>query len=106
MVVVEASRIDLGTASSPPPDAAASGTRGGSSVNATLVTSPAGARAPANKGDTANARTHVIAVGDTLAKISSQYYGTTARWGDILAANRDVLGEDNKLVVGRTLRIP
>lgn len=106
MVVVEASRIDLGTASSPPPDAAPSGARGGSSVNATLITSPAGARAPANKAEAANARTHVVAGGDTLAKISTQYYGTPARWGDILAANRDVLGEDNKLVVGRTLRIP
>jgi nucleoid-associated protein YgaU len=41
-----------------------------------------------------------------LAKISSQFYGTPARWGDILAANRDVLGENNNLVVGRTLRIP
>ena len=26
--------------------------------------------------------------------------------GDILAANRDILGENNNLVVGRTLRIP
>lgn len=52
------------------------------------------------------ARYHVVAGGDTLAKISSMYYGTPGRWGDILAANRDVLGETNNLVVGRTLRIP
>ena len=51
-------------------------------------------------------RFHVVAGGDTLAKISNQYYGTPARWGDILAANRDVLGENNNLIVGRTLRIP
>ena len=51
-------------------------------------------------------RFHVVAGGDTLAKISTQYYGTPGRWADILAANRDVLGESNNLVVGRTLRIP
>ena len=51
-------------------------------------------------------RYHIVTGGDTLAKISSQYYGTTARWADILAANRDILGENNNLVVGRTLRIP
>lgn len=105
-VVAEASRIDLGTASTPPPDASLSSNgsvaRGGSSVVATLATTRAGV----NKSEPATARSHVVAGGDTLAKISTLYYGTPARWGDILTANRDVLGEDNKLVVGRTLRIP
>ncbi len=32
--------------------------------------------------------------------------GTPTRWNDILVANRDILGEDNNLVIGRTLRIP
>ena len=78
-------------------------------VNATLVTSVPGIqRTPAAtpRPDAANGRFHVVAGGDTLAKISTQYYGTPGRWGDILAANRDVLGENNNLVVGRTLRIP
>lgn len=78
-----------------------------SGVSATLVTSlPSTARPPAAKADASAGRVHVVASGDTLAKISNQYYGTTARWGDILAANRDVLGEGNNLVIGRTLRIP
>jgi nucleoid-associated protein YgaU len=51
-------------------------------------------------------RTHTIATGDTLAKISRQYYGTADRWPEILAANRDVLRDEKSLVVGRTLRIP
>lgn len=81
-----------------------------SAVNATLVTSvPSGSRpapaAPAASDATGN-RVHVVAGGDTLAKISTLYYGTPARWGDILAANRDVLGENNNLIVGRSLRIP
>lgn len=51
-------------------------------------------------------RTHVIVAGDTLGKISRQYYGTSARWADILAANRDVLRDEKSLVVGKTLKIP
>jgi len=86
-----------------------------SGVNATLVASVPGAQrtTPARvepvatpKADGATNRFHVVAGGDTLAKISTQYYGTPGRWGDILAANRDILGESNNLVVGRTLRIP
>jgi len=79
-----------------------------SPVNATLVTTvPAAARpAPTPASDAGGGRFHVVGSGDTLARISTQYYGTPARWGDILAANRDVLGENNNLVVGRTLRIP
>ena len=85
-----------------------------SGVTATLVTTvtptqrinltPNEPAAP--KSDAAANRLHVVAGGDTLAKISSQYYGTPGRWGDILEANRDILGENNNLVVGRTLRIP
>jgi nucleoid-associated protein YgaU len=77
-----------------------------SSVAASLVTG--GQRATAMVRNDANGenRYHVVTGGDTLAKISNLYYGTPGRWGDILAANRDVLGETNNLVVGRTLRIP
>lgn len=110
VIIVEAARIDLGTASTPPPGSngsSAGASKGGtSSVQATLVTR-GGSRGGANgRSETSEPRTHVVASGDTLAKISTQYYGTAARWGDILAANRDVLGDENKLVVGRTLRIP
>jgi len=81
-----------------------------STVNATLVTIAPGAPRPAivrlDPSPTSSTRFHTVASGDTLAKISAQYYGTTARWGDILAANRDLLGESNNLIVGRTLRIP
>lgn len=79
-----------------------------SSVNATLVTSvPGSSKSGSSSGtDASGNRVHVVAAGDTLAKISTLYYGTPARWGDILAANREVLGENNNLVVGRSLRIP
>ena len=36
----------------------------------------------------------------------SLYYGTSSRWPEILAANRNVLVDEKSLVVGRTLVIP
>ncbi len=85
-------------------------------VTATFVTSVAGGTsanpAAASPGVTkTNAagtplRFHTVTSGDTLSKISNLYYGTPARWAEILVANRDILGEDNNLVIGRTLRIP
>jgi nucleoid-associated protein YgaU len=90
-----------------------------SPVNAMLVTTvPAAQRITLTRKEAPNSdaapglaesgagRLHVVSGGDSLAKISTQYYGTPSRWRDILAANRDVLGESNNLVVGRTLRIP
>jgi nucleoid-associated protein YgaU len=99
-------------ATTPSPGSAPSGvvTIKPSGVNATLVTTvttpPRPAAPPAGGTDATGTRFHVVEAGDTLAKISTLFYGTPARWGDILAANRDVLGENNNLVVGRTLRIP
>ncbi|MBI5767114.1 MAG: LysM peptidoglycan-binding domain-containing protein [Verrucomicrobia bacterium] len=81
-----------------------------SSVNATLVTNsgaaPAAASVAVNRPPGAAPRYHTVSSGDTLARISILYYGNPGRWSDILSANRDVLGEDNNLVIGRTLRIP
>jgi nucleoid-associated protein YgaU len=52
------------------------------------------------------ARTHTIAPGETLSSISQRYYGTTNRWSEILAANRDILVDERSFAAGRTLRIP
>jgi nucleoid-associated protein YgaU len=72
-----------------------------------LVPPPA-ATAPTRPVATAAvaSRTHVITEGDTLAKISRLYYGTTSRWPEILAANRDALRDERSLIVGHTLVIP
>ncbi len=80
----------------------------GSPVTATFVVAPPNAPATAitRTPGSANPRYHTVTGGDTLSKISAQYYGTPGRWAEILVANRDVLGEDNNLVVGRQLRIP
>ncbi len=86
-------------------------TRGnGSGVTAALMTTVPGSPRTTGRVDVSPSagapRTHVVTGGDTLSKISILYYGTPARWADILAANRDILGENNNLVIGRTLRIP
>ena len=81
----------------------------GSPVTATFVVTPPGnpasaiTRSPSSGGAP---RYHTVTGGDTLSKISTAYYGTPGRWAEILVANRDVLGEDNNLVIGRQLRIP
>ncbi|MBC8041498.1 MAG: LysM peptidoglycan-binding domain-containing protein, partial [Opitutaceae bacterium] len=51
-------------------------------------------------------RVHTIASGDSLSKISKQYYGTANRWNDILQANKDVIRNPDALVLGTKLRIP
>jgi nucleoid-associated protein YgaU len=52
------------------------------------------------------ARTYVVAEGDTLTKISRKFYGTSSRWEDILKANHDVMKDEKSLVVGSTIKIP
>jgi len=50
--------------------------------------------------------THIIRVGETLWGISREYYGTGLRWGDIYNANRDIIGNDPRLILpGRELMI-
>jgi nucleoid-associated protein YgaU len=51
-------------------------------------------------------RTHVVQEGDSLTRISSRYYGTTARWQEIYEANREVLKGENALRPGQRLKIP
>lgn len=51
-------------------------------------------------------RLYTVQEGDTLSRISSQFYGTSARWQDIFNANRDILDSPNALRVGQELKIP
>jgi nucleoid-associated protein YgaU len=51
-------------------------------------------------------RTHVVVDGDTLTKISLEYYGSARRWQRIYDANRDKLPNESILSIGVTLVIP
>ena len=92
-----------------PAVATAAPTRPTPAVAASAPVAPAAASAARPTPEPAAAvtvRSHTIANGDPLTKISLRYYGTANRWPEILAANRDVLRTERDLVVGRVLRIP
>jgi tetratricopeptide (TPR) repeat protein len=77
---------------SPPPDAPA--------------VQPARAGERSDAPSAKPARSHVVAQGETLAKIAKKYYGNSAKWHTILDANRDLLKDEKAVRAGMTLKIP
>jgi hypothetical protein len=59
----------------------------------------------ASVGD-GGAQTYTVQPGDTLSKISKQFYGNANEYMRIFEANRDQLSDPNKIQVGQTLKIP
>jgi len=51
-------------------------------------------------------RTYLVQSGDTLASISRRFYRSSARWKQILDANRKSIDDPEKLRVGQSLVIP
>ncbi len=51
-------------------------------------------------------RTYTVQAGDTLSRISKQFYGDANQYPKIFEANRDVLSDPNKINAGQTLKIP
>lgn len=51
-------------------------------------------------------RPHTVAAGESLSKISLAELGTTDRWGEIFALNRDRLAGPEVISVGQVLDIP
>ncbi|MDQ3061173.1 MAG: peptidoglycan-binding protein LysM [Pseudomonadota bacterium] len=49
---------------------------------------------------------HVVVSGDTLAKISKQFYGTPNKYQQIFEANKPMLSDPDKIYPGQVLRIP
>lgn len=83
--------------------------RGGASVAVLPQQQPPqqpAAQQPPAAQPTAPMRTYTVREGDTLSRISTTVYGTSARWADIYQANRDILPNPNSLRVGQELRIP
>lgn len=54
----------------------------------------------------AGGRTYTVQKGDTLSKISKQYYGDANKYMKIFEANRDKLKDPDKIQVGQVLIIP
>ena len=51
-------------------------------------------------------QTYTVKAGDTLSKISQQFYGEANLYMNIFEANRDKLTDPNKIQPGMRLRIP
>jgi|SRR5215472_4795613 len=57
-------------------------------------------------GTSRNARTYTVQPGDSLSKISQQYYGSANQFIKIFEANRDKLTDPDKIKTGMELVIP
>jgi nucleoid-associated protein YgaU len=51
-------------------------------------------------------RTHVVVDGDTLTGLAARYLGSSDRYREIFAANRQILPTPDLLPIGATLKIP
>jgi len=72
-------------------------------VNADITVDSSIAGAPA---DREAEQTYTVEAGDTLSKISKQFYGEASLYMNIFEANRDKLKDPNKIQPGMELRIP
>jgi LysM repeat protein len=57
-------------------------------------------------GGNGGARTYTVQSGDSLSKISEQFYGSADKYMKIFEANRDIVSDPNKIKPGQTLSIP
>ena len=66
----------------------------------------AAAAASAGGASSSAARTYTVQAGDSLSKISKQFYGDANKYMKIFEANKDKLTDPNKVNVGTELLIP
>ena len=57
-------------------------------------------------GGQQESRQYTVQAGDTLSKISKQFYGSADQYTRIFEANRDQLSDPDKIKVGQRLIIP
>ena len=55
---------------------------------------------------TSAAQTYTVKAGDTLSKISKQFYGITTDYMRIFDASKDQLKDPDQIKVGQELKIP
>jgi nucleoid-associated protein YgaU len=60
----------------------------------------------ATRSRSAAGQTYTVKSGDTLSKISKQFYGDAGQYQRIFEANRDKLNDPDKIQVGQVLTIP
>ena len=70
------------------------------------IAAPAGVGGPAGAATAPKGGTYTVQKGDTLSKISKQYYGDGNKYMKIFEANRDKLKDPDKIQPGQVLTIP
>ncbi len=75
-------------------------------INADINVDTSRAQAATVGGGSQNAQTYTVKSGDTLSKISKQFYGDANEYMRIFYANRDKLKDPDKIQVGQELNIP
>lgn len=77
-----------------------------SDLTADIQAPAAAAAAAAVAGPTKTARTYKVQAGDSLSKISKEFYGNANQYMKILEANRDKVTDPDKIRAGMELVIP
>ncbi len=67
---------------------------------------PAPAPAPAAPTTPITGKTYTVVAGDCLWTISQRIYGTGTKWGELWAANADIIENPRLIYPGQVLRIP
>jgi len=76
-----------------------------SDLTADISVAP-GQGGPSGAASATSGRTYTVKPGDTLSKISQQFYGDAGQYQRIFEANRDKLKDPDKIQVGQVLTIP
>lgn len=65
-----------------------------------------GVSKPASKPESKPARTYTVRKNDTIGEISLALLGTSRRWQEIVALNKDTIKDENVVFEGQVLKIP
>ena len=77
-----------------------------SDLTADIQAPSAAAAAASAGGPSRTARTYTVQAGDSLSKISKQFYGNASQYMKIFEANKDKLSDPDKIQAGMELIIP
>ena len=89
---------DAGPAPQPPSRSQPAGSGKPAAVRALEAAAASGVEAPS--------QFYTVVKGDTLSKISKQFYGSPQKYNRIFEANRPLLSHPDKIYPGQVLRIP
>jgi nucleoid-associated protein YgaU len=78
----------------------------GDDITADISVAEQQAQAATVGGGSQNAQIYTVKAGDTLSKISKQFYGDANEYMRIFYANRDKLKDPDKIQVGQELKVP